>query len=92
MDDILWTGGKAMEEKMDEAVKHYRFGKIEKNEFKYSGRPVLRDEKGIHVTCPNWIDRVKHIYMGRRSARTRMERSPRATGSSSDQWLGLWRG
>jgi hypothetical protein len=58
------TDGKAMEEKMDEVVKHYKFGKIEKNEFKYCGRQVLKDDKGIHVTCPSLIDRVKHIYMG----------------------------
>lgn len=55
------TDGKAMEEKMDEVVKHYKFGKIEKNEFKYCGRQVLKDDKGIHVTCPNLIDRVKNI-------------------------------
>ena len=64
VDDILWTGGKAMEAKMDEVVKHYKFGKIEKNEFKYCGRQVKKDEKGIHITCPSLIDRVKPIYMG----------------------------
>ena len=47
VDDILWTGGKAMEEKMDEVVKHCQFGKTEKTESKYCGQQVLKDEKGM---------------------------------------------
>ena len=64
VDDILWTGGPLMEAKMKEVVAKFKFGKIEKNNFKYCGRQVVKDEKGIHVTCPNLIDRVKPIYMG----------------------------
>eukprot|EP00435_Cladocopium_sp_Y103_P018811 s2728_g4.t1 len=63
VDDILWTGGAAMEAKMQEIVDIYKFGKIEKNEFKYCGRQVLKDAHGVHVTCPSLIDRVKPIYM-----------------------------
>ena len=48
---------------MEKVCAHYRFGKIEKNSFKYCGREIRKDEKGIHVTCPHLIDRVKPVYL-----------------------------
>eukprot|EP00435_Cladocopium_sp_Y103_P066563 s466_g28.t2 len=64
VDDILWTGGPEIEAKMQEVIKRYKFGKIEQNVIKYCGRQVVKDETGVHVTCPSLIDRVKPIYMG----------------------------
>ena len=63
VDDILWTGRKLMEEKMQEIINIYKFGKVEKNDFKYCGRQIVKDSTGVHVTCPSLIDRVKPIYM-----------------------------
>ena len=64
IDDILWTGGRVMEEKMQEVIELYKVGKVEKNDFKYCGRQILKDSKGAHVTCPSFTDRVQPIYMG----------------------------
>ena len=63
VDDLLWTGGAEIESKMREICSIYNFGKIEKDEFKYCGRDVKKDEKGIHITCPSLVDRVKPIYL-----------------------------
>ena len=63
VDDLLWTGGIEIEKKMQEVCSIYNFGKIEKDEFKYCGRDVKKDEKGIHVSCPSLIDRVKPVYL-----------------------------
>ena len=64
VDDILWTGGPEMEAKMQEVVTKFNFGKVEKNNFKYCGRQIVKDGKGVHVTCPNLIDRVRPIHLG----------------------------
>ena len=63
VDDLLWTGGRTIEQRLREVCDLYKFGKIEKNEFKYCGREVKKDHKGIRVTCPNLIDRVRPIYL-----------------------------
>ena len=63
VDDLLWTGGTEIEGKMKEVCSTYNFGKIEKDQFKYCGRDVKKDDKGIHVSCPSLIDRVKPIYL-----------------------------
>ena len=48
---------------MQEIINIYKFGKVEKNDFKYCGRQIVKDSTGVHVTCPSLIDRVKPIYM-----------------------------
>ena len=53
-----------MEAKMQEVVTKFNFGKVEKNNFKYCGRQIVKDGKGVHVTCPNLIDRVRPIHLG----------------------------
>eukprot|EP00435_Cladocopium_sp_Y103_P035023 s1828_g9.t1 len=63
VDDLLWTGGPIIEETMKQVCQHYRFGKIEKNNFKYCGREVRKDETGIHVTCPHLVDRVRPVHL-----------------------------
>lgn len=62
VDDLLWTGGAFVEEKMKKVCDIYKFGKIMKNDFKYCGREIKKDSSGVHVTCPSLIDRVKPIY------------------------------
>lgn len=62
-DDLLWTGGAEVERRMQEVCDVYKFGKVEKNVFKYCGRDVVKDKDGIHITCPNLIDRVRPIYL-----------------------------
>ena len=62
-DDLLWTGGAEVERRMQEVCDVYKFGKMEKNVFKYCGRDVVKDKDGIHITCPNLIDRVRPIYL-----------------------------
>ena len=63
VDDLLWTGGKNIEAKMRKICELYKFGKVEKNNFRYCGREVKKDETGIHITCPSLIDRVKPVTL-----------------------------
>ena len=63
VDDLLWTGGPLIEERMNAICQKYRFGKLSKNEFRYCGREVKKDEKGVRVTCPSLVDRVKPVYL-----------------------------
>ncbi len=63
VDDLLWTGGAFIEEKMKKVCDIYKFGKIRKNDFKYCGREIRKDSSGVHVTRPSLIDRVKPIYL-----------------------------
>ena len=63
VDDLMWTGSPAMESKMQQICEAYRFGKVEKNSFRYCGREVRKDSTGVTVTCPNLIDRVKPVYV-----------------------------
>lgn len=63
VDDLWWTGGKGIEEKMRKICELYKFGKVERNNFRYCGREVRKDENGIHITCPSLIDRVKPVTL-----------------------------
>ena len=63
VDDLLWTGGPEIQDKMKEICALYHFGKLSHNKFKYCGREVVKDEKGVHITCPNLVDRVRPIYL-----------------------------
>lgn len=37
VDDLLWTGGSMIEERMQAICQKYKFGKLSKNEFRYCG-------------------------------------------------------
>ncbi len=63
VDGLLWTGGSYIESKMKAICEKYKFGKLEKNEFKYCGRNIVKDLNGIHVTCPNLTDRIRPIHL-----------------------------
>ena len=63
VDDLMWTGGSYMEECMKKICDHYNFGKVEKDNFKYCGRNITRDEKAIYVKCEKLVDRVRPIFI-----------------------------
>ena len=63
VDDLLWTGGSYIEDKMKAICEKYKFGKLEKNEFKYCGRNIVKNFNGIYVTCPNLTDRIRPIHL-----------------------------
>ena len=63
VDDLLWTGSKDIESLMDRVSARYKFGSESTDKFKYCGREIVKDEKGIHVTCPGLADRVRPIYL-----------------------------
>eukprot|EP00913_Durusdinium_trenchii_P018068 g16978.t1 len=63
VDDLMWTGGATVEARMDEICKHYNFGKVEKDTFRYCGRNISRDETHIYVKCDNLIDRVRPVWL-----------------------------
>ena len=61
VDDLLWSGGQLIEERMKEICDHYKFGKIECDSF--CGRNIARDADKIYVKCDNLIDRVRPIWL-----------------------------
>ena len=63
VDDLLWTGTPRMNQIMRHVAERYKFGKLETNVFRYCGREIKKDEKGVHVTCPSLIDRVRGIQL-----------------------------
>ena len=63
VDDLLWTGGPEIEEKMVNIQKKYNFGKISKDDFVYCGRQVKKTPEGVEVTCPSIMDRVRPIFL-----------------------------
>lgn len=63
VDDLLWCGGKAMDNVMLAVQKKYKFGSVSGNEFRFCGRVFNQTPDGILVTCPNVMDRVKPIYV-----------------------------
>ena len=63
VDDLLWTGGEAMDEVMKKVQEIYKFGLVEGKQLKYCGRIIQQTEEGIKVTSPNVLDRVKPIFI-----------------------------
>lgn len=63
VDDLLWCGGKAMDNVMLAVQEKYKFGSVSGNEFRFCGRVINQTPDGILVTCPNVMDRVKPIYL-----------------------------
>ena len=48
---------------MSSVQQHFRFGKIEGNEFKFCGRLIKQQEDGTHLSSPNVMDRVTPVYI-----------------------------
>jgi hypothetical protein len=63
VDDLLWTGGPYIEEKMKVIQEKYNFGKVSVNKFTYCGRDVVKDSAGVHISCPSLMDRVRPIFL-----------------------------
>ena len=63
VDDLMWTGGSFIEEKMQKIIDKYKFGKVEQNSFRYCGRDVVRTDSEITVTCGSLIDRVRPVHV-----------------------------
>ena len=76
VDDLMWTGGSYVEEKMKQVCSHYNFGKLEQDNFRYCGRDIKRDSHHIHVTCSSLIDRVRPIYLTSEQKKHRADRVP----------------
>lgn len=94
VDDLIWTGQPLMETIMDKVCSEFRFGKLQKDNFKYCGRNIVRDQKGIHIICSSLIDRVKPIFLTREQRLQKTERVPEYIKSQmrsiigSLAWLG----
>ena len=58
VDDILWTGNERMDNVMNSVQQHFRFGKIEGNEFKFCSCLIKQQEDGVYLSSPNVMDRV----------------------------------
>ena len=71
VDDLLWTGSKEIEALMDRVSARYKFGSESTDKFRYCGREIVKDEKGIHVTCPGLAERVKPIYLNAQQRKAR---------------------
>lgn len=63
VDDLIWTGGEQIENVMKKICDMYKFGKLEKDNFRYCGRDTRHDQHGIHVDCDSLIDCVKPIFL-----------------------------
>ena len=61
---------------MNQICQIYKFGKLSRNNFKYCGREIVKDETGVHVTCPSLVDRVKPIFLGATEKKLRNEKIP----------------
>ena len=82
VDDLLWSGNGKMDEAMEKLQKKYNFRTTTSDEFKFCGRIVVQDEKGITINCPAVLDRVKRIYM---TPDRRKQRSEQATDAEVSQ-------
>ena len=47
VDDLIWTGGSFIEDKMNNVCQRYKFGKLQQDNFRFCGREINRTEKGI---------------------------------------------
>ena len=63
VDDLWWSDGQLIEERMKEICDHYKFGKIKCDSSRYCGRKITRDTDKIYIKCDNLIDRVRPIWL-----------------------------
>ena len=66
---------KLMDEAMTSVQEHFRFGKIEGDEFKFCGRLIKQTEEGIHLSSPNVTDSVKPVFIPQDRRALRAERA-----------------
>ena len=71
-----------MDAAMDQLQKKYNFRLTTSDEFKFCGRIIKQNEKGIYVTCPAVLDRVKNVYI---SPQRRKQRGEMATNAEISQ-------
>ena len=93
VDDLLWVGDSDMEAVMQKVQQQYRFGSTDEASFKFCGRWLKQDAKGIEVSCPDLITRVRPVHLeprrrGQRdTAATEQERSQLRSVVGSLNWL-----
>ncbi len=71
-----------MDAVMEKVQKKFNFRLTSSEEFKFCGRIIEQSDKGIKVTCPSVLDRVKAIYV---EPQRRKERSEPATPAEISQ-------
>lgn len=72
-----------MQRTMQQVQMKFKFGKVEDTkEFKFCGRTIAQDEKGVTIQCPNVLDRTKPIYI---QPQRRKQRGELATPSEVNQ-------
>ena len=82
VDDLLWCGNDDMDAAMEQLQMKYNFRLTTSDEFKFCGRIIKQDKKGIYVTCPSVLDRVKNIFL---SPQRRKQRGEMATNAEISQ-------
>ncbi|CAE7415150.1 RE1 [Symbiodinium microadriaticum] len=82
VDDLLWCGDSETQRILEEVQQIYKFGALDSANFKYCGRWLVQDEKGIHVSCPELISRVRPIQL---EPRRRGQREAKATAAEQGQ-------
>ena len=82
VDDLIWCGGEKTQKAMQQVQQELKFGKLEDTCFKFCGRSITQDEKGIHVTCPHGLERTRPIAV---STGRKKNRSSLATPDEQSQ-------
>lgn len=90
VDDLLWCGNDEMDAAMDQLQKKYNFRLTTSDEFKFCGRIIKQNEKGIYVTCPAVLDRVKNVYISPQRRKQRGEMATNAEISQLRSVVGSW--
>ena len=73
VDDLLWCGDQDFQDIMLAVQAIYKFGTLEEKVFRYCGRQLRQDDKGIHVSCPELMGRVRPIALEAREKRTKSD-------------------
>ncbi|CAE7237433.1 RE2 [Symbiodinium necroappetens] len=63
VDDLLWSGDQDFQDIMLTVQGIYKFGSLEEKAFRYCGRQLRQDDRGIHVSCPELVGRVRPIAL-----------------------------
>ena len=71
VDDLIWRGGEKIQKVMQQVRQERKFDKLEDTCFKFCGRTITQDGKGIHVTRPPGLeppDQFRYLLDERRTA------------------------
>ena len=82
VDDLLWCGDQDFQDIMLAVQAIYKFGSLEEKVFRHCGRQLRQDDKGIHVSCPELMGRVRIIAL---EARRKGQRATKATAEEKGQ-------